>query len=121
MKGSAPGWALFRDRLSLGGISLTRIGAFLLSAVFFYALSATSPAARAAQDDAPAKPLTVEALFARGPLLGHQPEGLTWSPDGKHLTYIDGGELVDLDPATAKSHVLVSRAKLTSLAGAVAL
>ena len=67
---------------------------------------------------APAKPLTVETLFAHGPLIGHPPEGLTWSPDGKHLTYIDGGELVEVDLATAKSHVLVSRAKLASLAGA---
>ena len=46
------------------------------------------------------------------------PEGLTWSPDGKHLTYLDGGELVDLDPGTGKPHVLVSRAKLAALSGA---
>jgi len=97
---------------------LTRIGAFLISAVFFCPLSTASFVAEAAQDNPPAKPLTVEAIFAHGPLLGHLPEGLTWSPDGRHLTYIDGGELVDLDPATAKSHVLVSRAKLASLAGA---
>jgi dipeptidyl-peptidase 4 len=62
--------------------------------------------------------LTVEAIFAHGPLLGHPPEGLTWSPDGKHLTYIDGGELVDVDLTTAKSHVMVSRAKLAALSGA---
>jgi len=43
-----------------------------------------------------------------------------WSPDAKHLTYLDGGELVDLDPATGKAHVLVSRAKLASLSGASA-
>jgi dipeptidyl-peptidase-4 len=43
----------------------------------------------------------VEAIFAPGPLIGHPPDGLTWSPDGKHLTYLDGGELVDLDPAPA--------------------
>ena len=41
-----------------------------------------------------------------------RPSELTWSPDGKHLTYLDGGELIDLDPATGKAHVLVSRAKL---------
>ena len=40
------------------------------------------------------------------------------SPDGKHLTYLDGGELVDLDPGTGKPHVLVSRAKLASFSGA---
>jgi dipeptidyl-peptidase-4 len=97
---------------------LTRFGAFLLSAVFFCSLSSAALAAQAAEDKAPAKPLTVEAIYAHGPLLGHPPEGLTWSPDGNHLTYIDGGELVDLDPATAKSHVLVSRAKLAALSGA---
>jgi dipeptidyl-peptidase-4 len=75
-------------------------------------------AAQAVSDKAAPKPLTVEAIFAHGPLIGHPPDGLTWSPDGKHLTYIDGGELVDLDLATAKSHVLVSRAKLASLSGA---
>ena len=36
----------------------------------------------------PSKPLTVEAIFAHGPLIGHPPEDLTWSPDGKHLTYL---------------------------------
>jgi len=97
---------------------LTRIGAFLLSAVFIFPLSNASLSAQGVVGDkAPAKPLTVEAIFANGPLLGHPPEGLTWSPDGKHLTYIDSGQLVDVDPATAKSHVLVSRAKLASLSG----
>ncbi len=67
---------------------------------------------------APPRPLTVEAIFAHGSLAGHPPAGLSWSPDGKHLTYLDGGELVDLDPVTARSHVLVSRAKLAALSGA---
>jgi dipeptidyl-peptidase-4 len=67
----------------------------------------------------------VEAIFAHGPLIGHPPGELTWSPDGKHLTYIDGGELIDLGPGLGaaadsgkgKSHVLVSRAKLAALTG----
>ena len=68
---------------------------------------------------APQKPLTVEAIFAHGPLIGHPPEELTWSPDGKHLTYLDDGELMDLEPVArrGKPHVLVSRAKLASLDG----
>ena len=101
---------------------MTRVSAFLLSAALacpFATQSLAAPGApKAAQDKAAPKPLTVEAIFAHGPLIGHPPEGLTWSPDGKHLTYIDGGELVDLDLATAKSHVLVSRAKLAALSGA---
>jgi dipeptidyl-peptidase-4 len=63
----------------------------------------------------PEKTLTVEEIFAHRSLIGNPPEGLTWSSDGKHLTYIDGGQLVDLDPGTGKPHVLVSRAKLASL------
>ena len=61
----------------------------------------------------------MEAIFAHGPLIGNPPEGLTWSPDGKHLTYLDGGELIDLDPGTGASRTcMVSRAKLASLSGA---
>ena len=87
-------------------------------------LAAQNPA-----DQVAGKPLTVEAIFAHGPLIGHPPEDLTWSPDGKHLTYLDGGELIDLGsglgpeavPGQAaqqlKPHVLVSRAKLAALSG----
>jgi len=66
----------------------------------------------------PGIPLTVEKIFAHGPLSGTPPTGITWSLDGKHLTYLDGGELVDLDPAGGKPHVLVSRSKLATLTGA---
>ena len=65
----------------------------------------------------PKKPLTVEGIFAHGSPLGTPPRGLDWSPDGQHLTYLDGGELIDIDPGTGKSHVLVSRAKLLTLDG----
>jgi dipeptidyl-peptidase-4 len=57
----------------------------------------------------------VEEIFAHRSIIGNPPGELTWSLDGKHLTYLDGGELVDLDPGTGKPHVLVSRAKLASL------
>jgi len=62
-----------------------------------------------------AKPLTVAAIFGHGSFIGSQPDQLTWSPDGKHLTYIDSDELIDMDPTTGKSHVLVSRAKMAML------
>jgi dipeptidyl-peptidase-4 len=62
-----------------------------------------------------AKPLTVEDIFAHGSLTAGAPQGITWSPDGGHLTYLDGGELMDLDPASGKAHILVSRAKMDSL------
>jgi dipeptidyl-peptidase 4 len=97
---------------------VTRTSAFLLLAALVYLFSTQSVTAQAVEDGAVAKTLTVEAIFAHGSLIGHPPEGLTWSPDGKHLTYLDGGELIDLDPGTGKSHVFVSRAKLASLSGA---
>ncbi len=64
---------------------------------------------------APQKLLTVEAIYAHGPLIGEMPDDLTWSPDSKHLTYLDGGELMDVDPATGQAHVLVSAAKMAAL------
>lgn len=62
-------------------------------------------------------PITVETIYAHGRLIGDQPEGLTWSPDGKHLTYIDNGELLEIDRGTGKIHVLVGREKLAALDG----
>jgi dipeptidyl-peptidase 4 len=61
------------------------------------------------------KQLTVEAIYGHGSLTGGGPDQLTWSPDGKHLTYLDSGQLIDLDPASGWPHVLVSRAKLAPL------
>ena len=62
-------------------------------------------------------PLTVEGIFAHGGMLGTPPRGLAWSPDGMHLTYLDRGELIELDPGLEKAHVLVSHEKLATLAG----
>ncbi len=89
---------------------MTRKAVFLFPAATALALAAISLAAQA-----PEKPLTVEAIFAHGPLIGELPDQLTWSPDGKHLTYLDGGQLMDVDPATGKAHVLVSAAKMAPL------
>ena len=63
------------------------------------------------------QPLTVEKLFANGPLAGTPPADLSWSPDGKHLTYADSGSIMDVDPATGKLSTLVSAAKLAAIAG----
>jgi len=87
-----------------------------------FACCLTSDAAPATAQQATAqatpKPLTVEDIYAHGSIIGETPGGLTWSPDGTQLTYLDGGELIELDLATAKSHILVSRAKLAALTGA---
>ncbi|HEY1805576.1 MAG TPA: alpha/beta fold hydrolase [Terracidiphilus sp.] len=89
-----------------------RKAALLFSAAAIFALAA--PRSRA---QTPEKPLTIDAIFAHGPIAGVPPDELTWSPDGKHLTYLDGGELMDVDPATGKTHVLVSAAKMENLNG----
>jgi dipeptidyl-peptidase 4 len=80
---------------------------FILSAPF---------AALALVAQTPPKELSVEDIFAHGPLIGTPPRGIAWSSDSNHLTYLDGGELIDLDPGSGKPHVLVSRAKLATLA-----
>lgn len=94
------------------GIGLKRLDICRLAA--FVALLSLVPAV-AAQENG--KPLTVEGIFSHGPVMGTPPGGLAWSPDGQHLTYVDGGELIDLDPGLKKPRVLVSRAKLAALAG----
>jgi dipeptidyl-peptidase-4 len=75
-----------------------------------------------AQSSAPAKPLTIEAIFAPGGLTGRGPENVEWSPDGSKLTFVqrddkgEHGELWYVDAATGEKKVLVSAAKLASLA-----
>jgi dipeptidyl-peptidase 4 len=61
------------------------------------------------------KPLTVEAIFAQGPLTGQPPEDVAWMPDSSRLTYMEGGELKEMDPATGKARVLVGRTKLEAM------
>jgi dipeptidyl-peptidase-4 len=73
-----------------------------------------------AQSPPPVKPLTIEAIYAPGGLTGRGPETLEWSPDGTKLTFVqrDGeqGELWYVDTSTGEKKVLVSAAKLASLA-----
>lgn len=87
------------------------------SAAFLSLLLSLSTSVSIAAAQSGSIPLTVEGIYGHGPLAGNPPEGITWSPDGKHLTYLDGGELIDLDPGTGKPHILVSRSKLAALAG----
>jgi dipeptidyl-peptidase 4 len=85
-------------------------------AVFFPAM-AFALANVAFPQQAPEKPITVESIFAHGSPIGEPPSELAWSPDGKHLTYLEGGQLMDVDPATGRAHVLVSAAKMAPLQG----
>jgi dipeptidyl-peptidase 4 len=69
-----------------------------------------------AQENSTPKALTVEQIFGHGEITGTPPSGLAWSPDGQHLTYLDGGELIELTPGTGKPRVLVGHEKLSTLA-----
>ena len=90
---------------------------FLLTSIpASHAQSRTAPVAPGGQ------PLTIEAIFADGGILGRPPEAILWSPDGSKVSYVqrdEGGEhgaLYSIDLATVKPTLLVSSDKLSSLA-----
>lgn len=76
----------------------------------------------AAQASAPTKPLTIEQIFTPGEMTGRGPETMEWSPDGTKFSYVqrdekgDQGELWYMDATTGEKKVLVTAAKLASLA-----
>ena len=96
---------------------MTRASVSVLLAASLATFGTACLAAQTAPDQPQSRPLTVEAIFQPGPLVGKPPDSLAWSPDGKNLTYLDGAELIAIDPDTAKTHVMVSRAKLASISG----
>lgn len=83
-----------------------------LKLAVFATLSMALPSCAAPAQE---KQLTVETIFANGGLVPNAPDQLGWSLDGKHLTYLDGGALMDVDPASGKAHVMISAAKMTPL------
>jgi dipeptidyl-peptidase 4 len=95
-----------------------QISIFALACIIFLGLLAPLWS----QSSAPLKPLTIEAIFAPGGLTGSSPENTEWSPDGTKLSFVqrddagDHGELWYVDAATGEKKVLVSAAKLASLA-----
>ena len=86
------------------------------------ALLVGSVVAEASAQEAGKKPLTIEAIFAEGGITGRAPENLEWSPDGKRFAYVqrddpgEHGELWAVDAASGQKTLLVSEAKLASLA-----
>jgi dipeptidyl-peptidase-4 len=99
-----------------------QISLFALALIFLSGLLPGLLAPLWAQSSSPVKPLTIEAIFAPGGLTGRAPETLEWSPDGTKLTFVqrndegENGELWYVDAATGEKKVLVSAAKLASLA-----
>src|SRR5208282_1629749 len=91
------------------------------SAVLIFGYVLRVPGLAEAQS-APVKPLTIEQIFTPGAVTGRQPETMEWSPDGTKLSYVqrddkgEQGELWCVDAATGEKKVLVSSAKLASLA-----
>jgi dipeptidyl-peptidase 4 len=81
-----------------------------------------SPASSQNPSNAPKKPLTIETIFAEGGLTGRAPETIKWSPDGAKVSFVqrddagEHGELWYVDAATGEKKVLVTEAKLSSLA-----
>ena len=75
-----------------------------------------------AQTAAPAKQLTIEAVFAEGGITGRAPDAIKWSPDGTKVSCVqrddsgEHGELLYVDTTTGERKVLVSEAKLAQLA-----
>src|SRR3569833_3323828 len=59
--------------------------------------------------------LTIAIIFSHGSLTGPAPSDQSWSPDAQHLTYVDGGELVEIDPSVGKPHILVGHGKIATL------
>ena len=92
-------------------MSLMRAAVLVLASFFF--LSSCWIPARA--QSAPEKKLSVEEIFAHGPILGRPPGQLRWSPDGRRLTYLDNGALLEIDPGTGKAHILIDRSKMGPL------
>jgi dipeptidyl-peptidase 4 len=78
--------------------------------------------AQSTSENAPKKPLTIESIFAEGGLTGRPPETVKWSPDGRNVSFVqrddagEHGELWYVDAATGEKKVLVSEAKLATLA-----
>jgi dipeptidyl-peptidase 4 len=94
------------------------LSAIVVALVLFFGLLAPL----SAQSSSPVKPLTIEAIFAPGGLAGRGPGNTEWSPDGTKLSFVqrddegEHGELWYVDAATGEKKVLVSAAKLASLA-----
>jgi dipeptidyl-peptidase-4 len=96
---------------------ISSVACFVVLAIF--CVIAVEPAGA---QTAPTKPLTIEQIFTPGAMGGRGPETMEWSPDGTKLSYVQRdekgvqGELWYVDAATGEKKVLVTAAKLASLA-----
>jgi dipeptidyl-peptidase 4 len=97
------------------------IRSFIFSGFIGFGLLSTGTASRAQQTQTAANSgeLTVDRIFRDPSLSGHLNPGLTWTPDGKRLSYVETvgtgkdarRELWVVDPATGQRSVLVPNDK----------
>ena len=80
-----------------------------------FALSALLLAAPVLNSQSTPTPLTVEAINGDEPLTGTPPAGITWSPDGKHLTWLENGEFHAIEIASGRQSILIGRDRLASM------
>jgi dipeptidyl-peptidase 4 len=67
----------------------------------------------------PTHPWTVKDIFGGRSLTGFPPSGISWSPDGKHATYMDGqGNIMQVDVADGKLKKLIDHSKIAFLLNA---
>jgi dipeptidyl-peptidase 4 len=91
--------------------------------VLIYSLLVPFAAAQSPAPNNSAKtPLTIEAIFAAGGITGRPPETIQWAPDYTRFSFIQRddsgahGELWSVDAITGEKKLLVSEAKLATLA-----
>ena len=107
--------------MRLGSASLHRISNFVLVMVLL-----GLPSAIVAREPAPSssgKLLTIERIYSQPSLSGRMTRGLTWTPDGKQLSYFETKgsgketktELWVMDAANGERRLLVASDKLESI------
>ncbi len=64
----------------------------------------------------PTHPWTVKEIFGGGDLTGFPPGGMSWSPDGKRVTWLDNdGNVMQIEVADGKLKKLIDHSKIASL------
>lgn len=86
------------------------IASFFWAATFPVAYSQATPAT-------PTHPWTVKEIYS-GNLTGYPPSGMSWSPDGKRVTYLSDGNVMQIQVADGKLTKLIDHAKIAFLLNA---
>ena len=93
------------------------LGVLVTLAMLFRGSAQTS-----AKEDSQNRPLTIESIVAEGGLTGRAPETIQWSPDNTKFSFLqrddsgEHGQLWYVEAATGEKKVLVSDARLATLA-----